>query len=59
MSNSNINLVWPIKNSREVYGKLQNISNLASTESTHDFSTLFTTLPHNLLKEKLTKLIQK
>ena len=27
--------------------------------STYDFSTLFTTLPHNLIKEKLTKLIEQ
>ena len=30
---------------------------LASGLSTYDFSTLYTTLPHNLIKEKLTKLI--
>ena len=27
--------------------------------STHDFSTLYTTLPHNLIKEKLTELIEQ
>ena len=27
--------------------------------STYDFSTLFTTLPHNLIKEKLTELIEQ
>ena len=32
---------------------------LASGLSTYDFSTLFTTLPHNLIKEKLTELIGK
>ena len=30
---------------------------LASGLSTYDFSTLYTTLPHNLIKEKLTELI--
>ena len=32
---------------------------LASGLSTCDFSTLYTTLPHNLIKEKLTELIEK
>ena len=32
---------------------------LASTLSTYDFSTLYTTLPHNLIKEKLTELIDQ
>ena len=27
--------------------------------STHDFSTLYTTLPHNLIKEKLTEFIEQ
>ena len=32
---------------------------LASNLSTYDFSTLYTTLPHNLIKEKLTELIEQ
>ena len=32
---------------------------LAFGLSTYDFSTLYTTLPHNLIKEKLTKLIEQ
>ena len=32
---------------------------LASSVSTYDFSTLYTTLPHNLIKEKLTKIIEQ
>ena len=31
---------------------------LASGLSTYDFSTPYTTLPHNLIKEKLTELIE-
>ena len=56
-----INLFWSIKNSTEVLGKLQNNRCLVSTVSIYmyDFSTLYTTLPHNLIKDKLTKLIQK
>lgn len=57
--NSGINLFWSIKNSNEILNKLQNKGFQASTISTYDFSTLYTTLPHDLIKEKLTKLIQK
>ena len=32
---------------------------LASDLSTYDFSTLYTALPHNLIKEKLTELIEQ
>ena len=32
---------------------------LASGLSTYDFSTLYTTLPHNLIKEKITELIEQ
>ena len=32
---------------------------LASSLATYDFSTLYTTLPHNLIKEKLTELIEQ
>ena len=32
---------------------------LASGLFTYDFSTLYTTLPHNLIKEKLTELIEQ
>ena len=48
---SDINLFWSIKNSTEVLGKLQNIRYLASTLSTYDFSILYMTLPHNLIKK--------
>ena len=32
---------------------------LASGKAIYDFSTLYTTLPHNLIKEKLTELIEQ
>mgnify|MGYP001355262276 CR=1 FL=1 len=57
--NSGINMFWSIKNSTEVLSKLQNKRYFASTISTYDFSTLYTTLPHNLIKEKYSKFIQK
>ena len=53
------NLFWSIKNSGEILNKLKSKGFLASSLSTCDFSTLYTTLPHNLIKEKLTKLIEQ
>ena len=52
-------LFWSIKNSGEILNKLKSRGFLASGLSTYDFSTLFTTLPHNLIKEKLTELIEQ
>ena len=53
------NLFWSIKNSGEILNKLKSRGFLASGLSTYDFSTLYTTLPHNLTKEKLTELLEK
>ena len=52
-------LFWPIKNTGEILYKLKSIGFLASSVSTYDFSTLFTTLPHNPSKYKLTELIEQ
>ena len=51
------NLFWSIKNSGEVLNKLKSRGFRATSLSTYDFSTLYTTLPHNLIKEKLINLI--
>ena len=53
------NLFWSIKNSGEILNKLKSRGFLASGLSTYDFSTLYTILPHNLIKEKLTELIEQ
>ena len=53
------NMFWPIKNSGEVLSKLKDIGYQATSLSTYDFSTLYTTLPHNLIKEKLLDLIKR
>ena len=53
------NLFWSIKNSGEILNKLKPRGFLASGLSTYDFSTPYTTLPHNLIKEKLTELIEQ
>ena len=50
-------MFWPIKNSGEVLIKLKDTGYQATSLSTYDFSTLYTTLPHNLIKEKLLDLI--
>ena len=52
------NLFWSIKNSGEVLNKLKSRGFRATSLSTYDFSTLCTTLPHNLIKEKLINLIE-
>ena len=53
------NLFWSFKNSGEILNKLTSRGFLASSLSTYDYSTLYTTLPHNLIKEKLTELIEQ
>ena len=55
---SNKNWFWSIKNSGEVLNKLKCRVFRATSLSTYDFSTLYTTLPHNLIKEKLLDLIE-
>ena len=52
------NLFWSLKNSGEVLNKLKSRGFRATSLSTYDFSTLYTTLPHNLIKEKLINLIE-
>ena len=53
------NPFWSIKNSREVLNKLKFRGFRASSLSTYDFSTLYTSLPHNLIKDKLVDLIER
>ena len=43
------NLFCPLKNSGEILDKLKAIDFNATSLSTYDFSTLYTTLPHNLI----------
>ena len=53
------NLFWSIKNSCEILNKLKSRGFRASSLSTYDFSTLYTTLPHNLIKDKLVDLTER
>ena len=51
-------MFWSIKNSGEVLNKLKSRGFRATSLSTYDFSTLYTTLPNNVIKEKLINLIE-
>ena len=53
------NLFWSIKNSGEILDKLKARDFNATSLSTYDFSTLYTTLPNNLIKDKLIDLIER
>ena len=48
-----------IKTSCEVINKLKSRGFRASSLSTYDFSTLYITFPHNLIKDKLVDLIER
>ena len=49
---------WSIKNSGEIPNKLKSTGFRATSLSSYDFSTLYTTLPHNLIKENVMGLIE-
>ena len=53
------NLFWPIKNSGEILDELKARDFNATSLSTYDFSTLYTTIPHNLIKDKLNDLVER
>ena len=55
---SSKNLFWSIKDSGEVLNKVKSRGFHTTSLSTYDFSTLCTTLPHNLIKENLINLIE-
>ena len=56
-SNSNVNYFWSIKNSSEVIEKLRLRNFQGSKVSSFDFSTLYTSLPHDLIKAKVLSLV--
>ena len=45
-------MFWSIKHAGEVLSKLKSRGFDATSLSTYDFYTLYTTLPHNLITEK-------
>ena len=52
-------LFWSIKNSGEILDKLKARDFNATSLSTYEFSTLYTTLPRYLIKDKLIDLIKR
>ena len=57
LSNSNVSYFWSIKNSSEVIEKLRLRNFRGSQVSSFDFSTLYTSLPHDLIKAKVLSLV--
>ena len=59
-SRSGINHMWILKNSKDLLDNLKSRSfSQVSSIKTFDFSTLYTTLPHNKLKTRLKETIHK
>ena len=56
-SRGGVDQIWILKNCKYLSGYIQSKS-LSSCNSTFDFSTLYTTIPHSKLKDKLRELIQ-
>ena len=54
---SNVNYFWSIKNSNEVIEKLRLRNFQGSEVSSFDFYTLYTSLPHDLIKAKVLSLV--
>ena len=57
-SKSNVNYFWSIKNSSEVIEKLRLRNLQGSQVSSFDFSTLYISLPHDLIKAKVLSLVK-
>ena len=51
--------LWSIKNSSEILDELKASDFNATSLSTYDFSTLYTTLPHTLIKYILIDVIER
>jgi len=57
--NSGVNLFWSIDNSLQVINAIKSKRNMVSEINTFDFSTLYTSLPLHLVKNKLIGLVKK
>ena len=55
--NTGVNAFWIVENSLEVLDSLRSIATRKAQLASFDFSTLYTAIPHNLLKDKITNLI--
>ena len=56
-SNTNVNYFWSLKNSYKVIENLRLRNFQGSQVSSFDFSTLYTSLPHDLIKAKVLSLV--
>ena len=54
-----VKFYFGLKNSGEILDKLKARDFNATSLSTYDFSTFYTTLPHNLFKDKLSELVKR
>ena len=54
-----VKIYFGLFNSGEILDKLKARDFIATSVSTYDFSTLYTTLPHNLIEDKLIYLIER
>ena len=59
--NTGVNCCWVISNSQSVLDSIQRLSNAADAHSlnTYDFSTLYTNIPHDSLKNNMKELIDE
>ena len=55
--NTGVNAFWIVENSLEVLDSLRSIPARKTQLASFKFSTLYTAIPHNLLKDKITNLI--
>ena len=57
-SRNGVNSMWIVKNSTSLLSSLDQLDvRTATSVQTYDFSTLYTSIPHNLLKSRITALI--
>ena len=57
-SNSGVNFFWSIKNSGAILDKFSTINHKASSLDVFDFSTLYTSLPHQKINDQLKNFIK-
>ena len=58
-AHNGINYFWSVENSLEVLDKLQALEKPFETVASYDFSTIYTTLPHYLIKQKFSRISLK
>ena len=57
-NNSGVNYFWSVKNSLDVLDKIRSYKGPFYSVDSYDFSTLYTSLPHHLIKQKFTYLFK-